>query len=94
MDEKLKSENMQKEGSQGREVQRSALYADYICIQTYFRMHHFVVNFQTFLRLRWQGGIDPPIENPADALLVRKLSAVEVGPAPRTASRAFCSRQR
>jgi len=25
-------------------------------------------NFQKFLRLRWQGGIEPPNQNPADAL--------------------------
>jgi len=52
MDEKLKSENMQKNCSflniframrVGRCRERR--YADYIFIQIYFRMHHFVVKF-------------------------------------------------
>jgi len=34
-------------------------YADHIFIQIYSRMHHFVVIFQNFLRLRRQGVIDP-----------------------------------
>jgi len=38
---------------------RERRYADHIFIQIYFRMHHFVVNFPNFLRLRRQGGIDP-----------------------------------
>jgi len=54
MDEKLKSENIQKEqfsewgwgGSEGRCRERR--YADHIFIQIYFRMHHFVVEFSQF----------------------------------------------
>ena len=69
MEEKLKSENMQKKSSflcicyilrairAGRCRERR--YADHIFIQIYFRMHHFVVKFSKFLRLRRQGGIDP-----------------------------------
>jgi len=53
MDEKLKSENMQKEQSsewgvrgwgEGRCIERR--YADHIFIQIYFRMPHFVVKFK------------------------------------------------
>ena len=33
-------------------------------------MHHFVLIFQNFLRLRRQGVIDPPNQNPADALAI------------------------
>jgi len=57
MDEKLKSENMQKqqfsmfmlyfESNQGRQV-RKRRYADHIFIQIYFRMHHIVVKFAQF----------------------------------------------
>jgi len=53
MDEKLKSENMQKEqflmfmlyfeSNQGRQM-----YADHVFIQIYFRMHRFVVKFSKF----------------------------------------------
>jgi len=54
MDEKLKSENMQKEhfsmfmlyfeNNQGRQVRcRERRHGDQIFIQIYFRMHHFVV---------------------------------------------------
>jgi len=39
---------------------RERRYADHIFIQIYCRMHYFVVKFQNFLRLRRQGGIDPP----------------------------------
>jgi len=59
MDEKLKSENMQKRaifyvyvifweqsGHAGRCRERR--YADHISIQIYFRMHHFVVKFLKF----------------------------------------------
>jgi len=38
---------------------RERRYADHTFIQIYFRMHHFVVRFQKFLRLRRQVGIDP-----------------------------------
>jgi len=37
---------------------RERRYADHTFIQIYFRMHHFVVKFQNFLHVRWQGGID------------------------------------
>jgi len=58
MDEKFKSENMQKKSSflclsyilrairAGRCRERR--YADHIFIQIYFRMHHFVVEFLKF----------------------------------------------
>jgi len=55
MDEKLKSENRQKEqfseyfeSNQGRQVYRERRYADHIFIQIYFRRHHFVVKFSKF----------------------------------------------
>jgi len=55
MDEKLKSENMQKEqfsehfeSNHGRQVYRERRYADHIFIQIYFRMHRFVVEFSQF----------------------------------------------
>ena len=38
---------------------RERRYADHIFIQMYFRMHHSVVQFSKFLRLRRQGSIDP-----------------------------------
>ena len=41
---------------------RERRYANHIFIQIYFRMHH----FQNLLRLRRQGGIGPPNQNPAD----------------------------
>jgi len=74
MDEKLKSENMQTRAVMcytSRAIRagrcRERRYADHIFIQIYFRMHHFVVNLKKyFLRLRRQGGIDPPNQNPAD----------------------------
>jgi len=51
MDEKLKSENMQKRAvfyaiRVGRS--REQRYADHIFVQIYFRMHHFVVKFSKF----------------------------------------------
>jgi len=51
MDEKLKSENMQKRAvlraiRAGRCRERR--YADHIFIQIYFRLHHFVVKFSKF----------------------------------------------
>jgi len=47
MDEKLKSENMQKSSflNQGGGKRR---YADHTFIQVNFRMHHFVVKFSKF----------------------------------------------
>jgi len=46
MDEKLKSENMQKEHfSEWRWGWGEWRYADHIFFQIYFRMHHFVVKF-------------------------------------------------
>ena len=44
-------------------------------MQIYFRMHHFVVIFQNFLLLRRQGVIDPPNQNPADALVITTVVA-------------------
>jgi len=47
MDEKLKSENVQKEQfSEWWVGERRS--ADHIFIQIYFRMHHFVVKFSKF----------------------------------------------
>ena len=63
MDEKLKSENMQKRAilkaiRAGRCRERR--YADHIFIQIYFRMHNFVVKFsKKKFRFRRQGGTDP-----------------------------------
>jgi len=58
MDEKLKSEHMQKEqfsmlmlyfeSNQSRLVYKMALFHKYIQIGLYFRMHHFVVKFLKF----------------------------------------------
>jgi len=58
MDEKFKSENMQKEqfsmfmlyfeSNQSRQVYRERRYADHTFIQIYFRLHHFVVKFSKF----------------------------------------------
>jgi len=45
MDEKLKSENVQKKRS--------------FFIRIYLRMHYFVVKFSKLIRLRRQGGVDP-----------------------------------
>ena len=67
MDEKLKSENMQKRGSflnilraikAGRCRERR--YADHIFIQIYFRMHHFVVKFSKFSSPQAARGHWPP----------------------------------
>jgi len=58
MDEKLKSESMQKSTFLNQGGERR--YADHTFIQVNFRMHHFVVRFfLNFLQLRWQRGIDP-----------------------------------
>ena len=69
MDEKLKTENMQKRAvflclcytlrAIGADRCRERRYADHIFVQIYFRVHHFVVKFSNFFRLRRQGGIDP-----------------------------------
>jgi len=60
---------------------RERLYADHI-IQIYFRVHHFVLKFSKLFRLRRQQGIDPPNQNPADAVAVTaehcESAAVEV----------------
>jgi len=54
MDEKLKSENMQKDkfsewrSGWGEGKVRERRYADHIFIQVYFRMHHFVAKFSKF----------------------------------------------
>ena len=75
MDEKLKSENMQK-GSflclcyilrairAGRCRERR--YADHIFIHIYLRMHHFVVEFSKFSSPLAARGHWPPNQNPAD----------------------------
>jgi len=68
MDEKLKSENMQKravfgayvilsEQSGQAGVENGAMLTTFI--QIYFRMHHFVVKVKKKICLRRQGGIDP-----------------------------------
>ena len=67
MDDKLKSENMQKRAClcyilrairAGRCRERR--HADHIFIRIHFRMHHFVIKFSKFSsRLGRQGGIDP-----------------------------------
>jgi len=48
MDEKLKSENMQKEQFSEWVGWGERRYADHIFIQIYFRMHHLVVKFSKF----------------------------------------------
>ena len=89
IDEKLNSENMQKRADiyvcyilrairAGRCRERR--YADHMFIQIYFRMHHFVVKFSNFLRLRWQGGIDRPNQNPADVPVQVEASGTGVQP--------------
>ena len=62
---KIKQRKQAKRGQAGVE---NGAHADHIFIQMYFRMHHFVVIVFHFLRLRRQGGIDPPNQSPADAL--------------------------
>ena len=69
MDEKLKSEDMQKSGflclcyilrtiRAGRCRERR--YADHIFIQIYFRMHHFVVkSFKIFFASGGKGALTP-----------------------------------
>jgi len=78
MDEKLKSESMRKRARlcyilrairAGRCRERRS--ADYTFIQIYFRMHHFVVKFSKFSSPQAARGIDPPNQNPADALVSR-----------------------
>ena len=75
IDEKLKSENMQKSSllclcyilraiGTGRCRQRR--YADHIFIQIYFRMHNFVVKFSKFSSPQVARGHWPPYQNPAD----------------------------
>jgi len=56
------------DSNQGRQECRERRYADHIfIIQSYYRVHHFVVKFsKKILRLRRQRGIDPPSRNPAD----------------------------
>jgi len=58
INEKLKSKNMQKS---------SFLLTTYLFIYTSECTISWS-NFLNFLRLRWQGGIDPRNQNPADAL--------------------------
>ena len=75
MDEKLRSENMQKSSflclcyiliaiRAGRCRERR--YADHIFIQIYFRMHHFAVKFLQFSLPQAARGHWPPNQNPAD----------------------------
>jgi len=47
MDEKLKSENMQKREQLSKWGWGERRYADHIFIQIHFRMHHFVVKFSS-----------------------------------------------
>jgi len=100
MDEKLERENMQKRAvlcyilraiRAGRCRERR--YADLIFIQIYFRMHHFVViaYFLNILRLRRQGGIDPPNQNPAD--VPGDAAIIENGPASNICP-VICRRRR
>jgi len=67
MDEKLKSEKMQKEQF-SEWVWGERRYADHIFIQIYCRMHHFVVKFSTFSSPQAARGHCPPNQSPADAL--------------------------
>jgi len=64
MDEKLKSENMQKEqfseSGWGKGRCRERRYADHIFIQMYFRMHRFVVKFSQFSSPQAAGGALTP----------------------------------
>jgi len=88
MDEKLKSENMQKEqfcgwgwgGGEGRCRERG--YADHTIVQLYFRMHHFVSQFfKIFFASGGKGALTPPNQNPADALVVVRALGLLVHPA-------------
>jgi len=76
MDEKLKSENVQKreqfsmfmlyfEQSGQAGVENGAMMTTYLCRYS-SECTISLSNFQNFLRLRRQGGIDPPNQNPAD----------------------------
>jgi len=75
IDEKLKSENVQKravfmfmlyfDSNQGGRC-RQRRYADHIFIRIYFRMHHFVVKFSKFSSPQTARVIDPRKRNPAD----------------------------
>ena len=69
MDEKLKSENIQKSSflclcytlrAIGAGRCRERRYADHIFIQIYFRMHHFVVEFSKFSSPQAARGHWPP----------------------------------
>jgi len=77
MDEKLKSENMQKravfyvcvifwEQSGPAGVENGAMLTIYLYIQIYFRMHHFVVRFSKFSSPQAARGHWPPSQNPTD----------------------------
>jgi len=73
IDEKLKSENMQKKSSFLNILRairtgicRERRYADHIFIRIYFRMHHFVVKFSKFSSPQAARGHWPPNQNPAD----------------------------
>jgi len=75
MNEKLKSENMQKAQFSVfmiyfdlRAIRagrcRERRYTDHI--QIYFRMHHFAVKLSKFSSPQAEGGIDPPNQNPTE----------------------------
>jgi len=62
MDEKLKSENMQKEQflrAIGADRCRERRYADHTFIQIYFTMHRFVVKFSKKIASGGKGGLTP-----------------------------------
>ena len=89
MDDKLKSENVQKRAvfyvydnilrtiRAGRWRERR--YADHIFIQMYFRMHHFVVKFSQVSSPQAAKGHWPPNQDPAN-VPVRIHSYSLVGP--------------
>jgi len=70
INEKLKSKNMQKS---------SFLLTTYLFIYTSECTISWS-NFLNFLRLRWQGGIDPRNQNPADALAESTSKQSQVAP--------------
>jgi len=73
MDEKLKSEKMQKKRAIRAEtgVENGAMLTTYLFRYT-SECTILQSNFQTFIRLRRQGGTNPSSQNPADALVLNK----------------------
>jgi len=72
MDEKLKSEKMQKREQSGQAgVENGAMLTTYLLRYT-SECTILQSNFQNFIRLRRQGGTDPSSQNPADALVLNK----------------------